>query len=154
MTVGIVGHESAKFTPATEAEARRLIRKILGARDAEGVLRFDRVVSGACHLGGIDVWAIEEATAAGLDTQEFPARQHCWSGAGGYHARNRAIAETSAVVYCLVVTAFPPTYKGERYPYCYHCQTDAHIKSGGCWTVKYAKTIGKRGHVLIIPEGR
>jgi hypothetical protein len=33
---------------------------------------------------------------------------------------------------------------------CYHCMSDTHVKSGGCWTVKYAKKIGKEGEVLVI----
>ena len=56
MKVGIVGHEAAKFTPETEHAARQIIRTLLATPDAI-------VVSGACHLGGIDVWAEEIADA-------------------------------------------------------------------------------------------
>ena len=142
ITVGIVGHEAAKFTAETEARARALIRKIL-ARTAA-----DRVVSGACRLGGIDIWAIEEATAAGVPTQEFPPASDDW--ATGFKPRNIQIAEASDVVYSLVVRALPPTYTGRRFALCYHCGTADHVKSGGCWTVKHAKAIGRRGHVLVI----
>ena len=142
MTVGIVGHEAAKFTPATEAEARRLIRKIFARTGA------DRVVSGACRLGGIDVWAIEEARAAGLATEEFPPATDDWDH--GFKPRNIQIAEASDVVYSLVVDRLPASYTGRRFPLCYHCGTAEHVKSGGCWTVKYAKQIGRRGHVLVV----
>lgn len=59
--------------------------------------------------------------------------------------------QRSGVVVCIVVTQFPEGYKGMRFPYCYHCKTNSHIKSGGCWTVKYAKEkLGKRGYIIEI----
>jgi hypothetical protein len=142
VTVGIVGHEAAKFTAETEARARTLIRRIL-ARTAA-----DRVVSGACRLGGIDIWAIQEAEAAGVPTQEFPPAVDEWDR--GFKPRNIQIAEASTVVYSIVVATLPPTYTGRRFALCYHCGTADHVKSGGCWTVKYAKQIGRRGHVIVI----
>ena len=140
--VGIVGHEAAKFTPATEAKARALIRRIL-ARTSAGL-----VVSGACRLGGIDIWAVEEATAAGIATREYPPASDDWDS--GFKPRNIQIAEASTVVYSIVVATLPASYAGRRFALCYHCGTAAHVKSGGCWTVKHAKTIGRRGHVLVV----
>lgn len=142
IVAGIVGHEAAKFTPATEAIARAVIRKILARVEPA------RVVSGACRLGGIDVWAVEEARALGVPVLEFPPAVDSW--AEGFKPRNKQIAEASTVVYSIVVDVLPPTYTGRRFRLCYHCGTDDHVKSGGCWTVKYAKAIGRRGHVLII----
>jgi len=142
VTVGIVGHESAKFTPATEAQARDWIRRIIRRTTA------DRVVSGACRLGGVDVWAIEEARALGVDTLEFPPASDDW--ATGFRPRNIEIAEASTVVYSLVVAELPASYTGRRFRLCYHCGTADHVKSGGCWTVKHAKAIGRRGHVIVI----
>jgi hypothetical protein len=142
ITVGIVGHEAAKFTAATEARARALIRRIF-ARTGAG-----RVVSGACPLGGIDVWAIEEGRAAGLAVEEFPPRVNNWPE--GFKPRNIQIAEASTVVYSIVVAELPETYTGRRFGLCYHCGTDTHVKSGGCWTVKYALQIGRRGYVIVI----
>jgi hypothetical protein len=138
--VGIVGSEGAKFTNVTEAKARAMIRElIVGA---------DKVVSGACHLGGIDVWAIEEAKARGIPTQEFPPRILQW--AGGYRERNVLIARTSTEVFCLTLRELPPEFGGMRFPYCYHCNTKEHVKSGGCWTTKYARSLGKPGTTLVI----
>jgi len=56
MNIGIVGHETAKFTAETEAKARAIIRHLLDHEGTDDVL-----VSGGCHLGGIDIWAEEEA---------------------------------------------------------------------------------------------
>lgn len=140
MYVGIVGSEAAKFTPETEAAARQLIRRSLNPGDV--------VVSGACHLGGIDIWAIEEAKALGLKTIEYPPARRTWTN--GYHMRNVQIAKRSDRVICFTVKTLPPTFTGEPFLYCYHCGTDQHVKSGGCWTVKYAKAIGKAGEVVVI----
>lgn len=142
MTVGIVGSEAAKFTPETEAKARRLIQQVLSTAT--------RVVSGACHLGGIDQWAEEEAAKLGLPFTEFRPATRQWSG--GYKERNLKIAQFSDVVYCITVKELPPNYTGTRFALCYHCGTDAHVKSGGCWTVKQAKKFGKPGQIIVIGE--
>jgi hypothetical protein len=141
MVVGIVGSEAAKFNPATEALARELIRLVLSPGD--------KVVSGACHLGGIDVWAIEEAKALGLEYQEFPPKTKEWSG---YRARNLQIARAADRVVCITVRKLPEGYKGMRFPLCYHCNTAEHVKSGGCWTVKQALKLGKAAEVLVVEE--
>lgn len=141
MVVGIVGSEAAKFTPSTEAKARALIRSCLSPGD--------KVVSGGCHLGGIDSWAIEEAKALGLEWEEFlPARRE-WSG---YKARNLKIARAADRVVCITVRKLPEGYSGMRFDLCYHCNTDQHVKSGGCWTVKKALALGKAGDVFVVEE--
>lgn len=140
--LGIVGHEKAKFTPHTEELARQAIRKLL---NAGGI---SCVISGKCHLGGIDVWAVEEAKKLGIDTIEYPPRTLKWSG--GYKERNIQIAEASDRVICVVVRKYPSDYKGMRFNYCYHCGTKEHIKSGGCWTRKYAESIGKSVETIVI----
>lgn len=138
-TIGIVGCEAAKFTPETELRAREVIRNLIS--------RFDKVVSGKCHLGGIDIWAIEEAVKAGKEWEEFPPKTYNWEG---YSARNIQIADASHTVVCLTIKILPDTYTGMRFDYCYHCKTDTHIKSGGCWTVKQAKKFGRIGYVLTV----
>ncbi len=142
MTLGIVGCEAAKFTPETEAFARNRIRKFLTEYNPT------RVVSGACHLGGVDVWAIEEAKKRGFETQEFPPAIRNW--ANGYKLRNIQIAQHSDKVTCITVKTLPEGYTGMRFSHCYHCHTDTHVKSGGCWTVKYAREIGKAGEVIVV----
>lgn len=141
MNLGIVGSERAKFTQETEDKAKRLIGKLF--------IHYGPtvVVSGNCHLGGIDRWAIDMAHAWGYDIQEHSPAHLNWTC---YKARNMEIARYSDVVICITVKKFPPNYKGMRFPYCYHCKTDEHIKSGGCWTVKYAKSIGKEGRIIVV----
>jgi len=154
MILGIVGHAADKFCPETEELARSAIR---GA-----ILHYkpDTVVSGACPMGGIDVWAIEEAKKLGVYTIEFPPMHHSWEGtktAPGFKARNQSIAEHSDVVLSLVLNEFPPNFSGRKFPFCYHHRdeqdwhkTHPHIKSGGCWTAKYARSIGKVGKTIIL----
>lgn len=140
MKIGIVGSEAAKFTSDTQEKARETIRSIIA--DAE------LVISGHCHLGGIDIWAIEEAKKLGIPTVEYPPAILQWSG--GYRERNLQIARASDIVVCITIKEFPADYTGKRFVYCYHCKTDTHIKSGGCWTVKKAELIGKETFVLAV----
>lgn len=127
--VGIVGHEGAKFTAETEAVARNIIRSLLSPGDI--------LVSGGCHLGGIDIWAEEEADKLGIQKEIHIPAKRTWEG--GYKQRNLKIADTSDIVHCIVVSKYPEGYKGMRFDYCYHCKSSDHIKSGGCWTAKRAK---------------
>jgi len=136
--VGIVGHEAKKFTPETEARARLVIRGLLQPLVGDFL---NAVVSGRSPLGGIDVWAEEEAGALGIATLIFPPRTNHW--ATGYKIRNLQIAEASDIVHCIVVRDLPPGYTGMRFPQCYHCLkggcTYPHVKSGGCWTALKCK---------------
>jgi hypothetical protein len=142
--VGIVGAEAAKFTPQTEALAREAIRRVLVDRQAT------KVISGGCHLGGIDTWAIEEgSTILGLDYEIWAPKHLRWAP-GGYKARNMIIAERSDEVVCIVVREYPPTYAGMTFPSCYHCNTEDHVKSGGCWTMHRARHLHKPGRLIII----
>lgn len=147
MRLGIVGHEAAKFTVETERKARQVIQKYLEWQEspADDV---DLVVSGGCHLGGIDIWAEEEADNANLPCLVYKPESLSWEG--GYKQRNILIAENSDRVICIVVKKLPESYQGMRFPYCYHCKTDSHIKSGGCWTARYAGKIGKPYEIIEI----
>lgn len=131
MKIGIVGHEAAKFTKSGEQQARKIIYNLLD-NNREATL-----VSGHCHLGGIDIWAEEIADMLGIAKIIFPPRTFVWST--GYKPRNIQIANTSDIVHCIVVNKLPLSYKGMRFTSCYHCGTKEHIKSGGCWTAKRAK---------------
>ena len=144
MRIGIVGAEAAKFTPAGEVAARVLIRSLITPTDI--------VVTGGCHLGGVDIWAVEEAERIGAGTEVYAPEAHSWEY---YKARNILIARNSEHVVCIAVDRLPPTF---QFPpsmkgfdgYCYHCKTDKHIKSGGCWTTKYAKKIGVYGETITV----
>jgi hypothetical protein len=148
MNIGIVGHEAKKFTPHTEAIAKELIRQLLEVPEA-------RLISGHCPLGGIDVWAEEIALTLGKPKLIFPPAVNNW--AKGYKPRNILIAEHSDIVHNILVAKYPPGFDGLRHedpktgePYCYHCHTTEHVKSGGCWTARYAQELGKEAQWHII----
>jgi hypothetical protein len=144
MNVGIVGPEQAKFTSVTEEAARKLIRDLLA--NSSSVM-----VSGHCHLGGIDIFAEEEADKLGREKIIYPPKNHNWST--GYKPRNIQIAKTSDVVNVIVLKELPSTYRGMRFAHCYHCNLP-HVKSGGCWTGHYAIKVGNDAKwFLIQPDG-
>lgn len=137
--VGIVGNEAAKFTSATEEQAREVIRILL--KDPSAVLS-----SGHCHLGGIDIYAEEEYDKLPDRSQRpdpfiYPPKTLSWEG--GYKPRNIQIAMKSHQLHNIVVEKYPEGYTGMRFNGCYHCKSTDHIKSGGCWTLNYAKKLGR-----------
>lgn len=143
--IGIVGSEAKKFTSRTEELAREVIRNLFISTHAT------LVVSGACHLGGVDRFAIEEAEKCDLAIKEFPPRDFNWDT--GYRPRNILIAKRSQEVYCITVDTLPVGYDGMRFAICYHCRTSSHVKSGGCWTVKYAREkLGRKTGVYVVSQ--
>lgn len=146
--LGIVGSEGAKFTQEGEVRAREAIRSLFNQYDVS------TVVSGHCHLGGIDIWAEEEALALGLKTEIYPPRELNWSN--GYKPRNLQIAHNSDIVVCITVDTLPASFTGMKFPKgCYHCtklgrDPLSHIKSGGCYTVAQAMKKSKEGVWVII----
>jgi hypothetical protein len=139
--VGVVGAEARKFLPVWETWARRrILESITGAR---------LVVSGRSPLGGIDLWAIEEAQKLGIPTKEFPPETNNWAG---FKARNVQIAEASDIVICIAVRKYHHLYRGRRFDLCYHCKSKTHVKSGGCWTMHLAQKLGKEGRLIIVGE--
>lgn len=145
MIVGIVGVEQAKFTPETEARARAYIRRLVEHPQCTGV------TSGECHLGGVDIYAHEIADEVGKPFIPHPPKNYTWST--GYKPRNLLIARDADLLVCITVKELPPTYTGMRFPGgCYHCGTppEAHIKSGGCWTMREAAKMGKRTKLVVI----
>jgi len=135
MRLGIVGHAADKFTQ----ETRSLALDAIAAACIRH--RATLVVSGGCHLGGVDIWAEEVAAALGIPTLVHRPRVRAWGAPGGYKERNLKIAEDSDLVLVVVVRELPPGYAGLEASSCYHCRArnPAHVRSGGCWTAWRAK---------------
>lgn len=144
MIIGIVGSEAAKFTEATENCAKALIVELL---TRPGVTGYS---SGHCHLGGIDIWTEEIGDALELTSLIYPPKSRYWEW---YKVRNIQIAKASTEVHCITLRELPSSYHGMKFKLCYHCGTDSHVKSGGCWTAKYAQRIGKPAYWHVIGDG-
>lgn len=142
MKVGIVGSEGVKFTERTEARARKIIHRLLNRPEVS------HVVSGGCHLGGIDIWAAEAGKELGKKIIEHRPKSLNWSN--GYAPRNLLIARDSDEIYCITLEKLPAHYTGMVFNLCYHCGSANHVKSGGCWTVKKAVAMGKPGKIIVI----
>lgn len=136
MILGIVGPEAAKWTVAGETSARNIIRAYLTTGKYAGV------TSGACHLGGVDIWAREETTRRGIFFKEYPPKDHGWHW---YKQRNQAIARLADEVICITPVLLLDGSRG----WCKHCR-EHHVSSGGCWTVRYADRIGKKHDVIEV----
>lgn len=136
MRVGIVGHEQAKFTPATERAARALLSEALD------ILGPTTILSGHCPLGGVDIWAEEIAAERGVPMIVHAPKTLTWSGPFGYKARNLAIARGSDLVICVALRELPRSFAGPRFEACYHCagRNPPHVKGGGCWTAWRCKS--------------
>lgn len=140
MRIGIVGNGSDKFTEKGEAEAREAIRRILQGASF--------MVSGHSPVGGIDIWAEEEAKALGIPLDLKVPEINQWDPPGGYgyKARNLDIAKHSNVVVVILADVYPEEYTGRRFKVCYHHRgheyngitPENHVKSGGCWTGRKA----------------
>lgn len=135
MKVGIIGNAADKFTELTGQSAKVVIRRLLNPGDI--------LVSGGCHLGGVDIWAEEIAKLFGCYDPDYIHLPKIRRWEGGYKQRNLKIARDSDILHVIVVTEYPPEYRGRRFTYCYHCDADDHIKSGACWTGKKATKLGK-----------
>ena len=153
--IGIVGSGYNKFDNVSKVTAieavKEIVKRHVGAE----------IVSGGSHLGGIDTWADCAALQFGRvmnvkkpDTLEWnPPEKY------GYRARNIDIAVESDELYVIVPESYPDTYRGTRYPSCYHCEKHPgkipkHIKSGGCWTGWYAHYAGKNVTWIVIKGDR
>jgi hypothetical protein len=148
MIVGIVGSEEVKFTELGKQNALHYIRQIVADPEVT------EVVSGGCHLGGIDIWAEEIAKEYNKKMTVFLPTGHYWST--GFKPRNEKIANKSDIVYCITVDKLPENYNGMKFDLCYHCERNSvisypdHVKSGGCWTMYYAIDHGKKGKLIVV----
>lgn len=152
--IGIVGHGSNKFDQRTRRIAENLIISLI----EDSLSKFDEVIiiSGHSPVGGIDIWAEEQAEQYGLKTEIKTPKQNIWDAEYGYKQRNLDIANCSDEVHIILVAKYPDNYKGQRFEECYHCakhkenKIAKHVKSGGCWTGWEAVKAGKQVFFHVI----
>lgn len=135
------------------------------------------MISGHCPKGGVDIWAEEIADRLGIQKEIYPAEANQWEDKitevydslvpisrrvveKGYRSRNIQIAEACDVLYCIVPkTANVDEERGDLKEYysttdkkrgCIHCKILGHPTNGGCWTLSYAKRLGKETYLVVI----
>ena len=162
--IGIVGTQELKWTQINKDKAKAEILGLL----LDFKSRFETVlVSGHCQKGGVDIWAEEIADKLGIKKEIYPAVVEQWNDEIreegsifdeqmfivkriGYKSRNIKIAETCDILYCIVPQTYVDTGPSAESDHCKHCQIFGHPSNGGCWTMKYAKKLGKETHLVVI----
>jgi len=87
----------------------------------------DILVSGGCPFRGVDIWAEEVASEMRIEQAIFLPKTNNWSG---YKARNIRIARECDMLYDI--------------------EPKGRVRSGGIWTMNYAKDIGKDVKQIIL----
>lgn len=112
--------------------------------------------------GGVDTETEIIATKLGAKTEIYPAPAMRWEDkvlfenefhkaiAKGYHSRNIQIAEVCDGLYCIVPESYVDTGPSAESDYCRHCKMYGHPTNGGCYTLQYAKKLGKETHLVVI----
>lgn len=127
MKIAIVG--TSKLTDFEKIRASLKITQLLNYGDI--------LISGGAD--GIDSLAHKISVELDMKSEIYYPEIHNWLG---YRKRNIIIAESCDKLYCIT-----SNMKSEK---CYHCN-DWHERTGGCWTMKYAKGLGKPTELIIIP---
>lgn len=143
--IGFVGHGRDKFDAKAVGEAQGIIIGLI-----QSYKEPITIVSGHSPVGGIDIWAEEIAGILKLPTDIKAPKTFSWDGEDGFKARNIKIALESDELHIILATNYPAGYHGMKFSSCYHCNTTEHIKSGACWTRKYAERLGKKTFVHLI----
>jgi predicted Rossmann fold nucleotide-binding protein DprA/Smf involved in DNA uptake len=138
--VGIIGNGKDKFTALGKQRALEVIRGLIGPNVV--------VVSGHSPVGGIDIWAEDEAKKQGVEMMIFAPAKQKWDG--GYKQRNMEIAKKSSELHVIVVEAYPEDYVGRRDFQCYHCfdNRPRHVRSGACWVARIFTEMHPERHVV------
>lgn len=130
MIIAIVG--TSHLTSIEEMKAEKEIRDIIMNRHSGN----DHIVTGDAN--GIDEIVRDITDKMNIDSTRFKSKDKRWKE---YKKRNTKIAKFADYVYSITTKT-----KDEK---CYHCNLD-HQRTGGCWTLKHAKELGKDGEVVII----
>ena len=156
MRIGIIGHAADKFTPETEKEAKQIIKSLLEDAKSKGETI---LISGHCHLGGVDIFAEEEAIRQNIPMELKIPKTLSWGAKYGFRARNIDIAKCSDTLHIIAVAKYRDDYRGSRFKTCYHCKNGKgtlvpHIKGGACWTALRAQEMGKNvvWHIIGVPD--
>jgi len=133
MKVAIVG--ASKLSENEEADTRKYCGLILNQMIRE--YGDDELIFISGGANGVDSIAETTARGLGIECEIHKPVEKNWDA---YKVRNLKIAESCDILYCL-----PTKVKLEP---CYHCESKDHERTGGCWTMKQAKTLKKEIHLV------
>jgi len=171
MKVAIVGPDESKWSADLKRKAKNIITTLLAKHafretvkklpyaDTSMEIDWSKIVlvSGHCPKGGVDIWAKEIANELGIKKEIYAPEVHQWDDSilkiplgtkepakifKGYKSRNIQIAKACDVLYCIVPHIPSAT--------CRHCKVEGHPTNGGCWTMNYAKKLGKEIHLEVV----
>ena len=146
--IGIVGSSEEYWTPKQKPKAKKYIRNLFLWYIQRYKLKLEISMpigcSGRCKYGGPDIWMEEICDELGLDTIIHPPKKEKWYY---YKRRNRKIAKSSTKLYDI-----EPQVKREpskKFPL-NKATGKVYRRSGGTWTLEYAKDKGKNVELVII----
>lgn len=136
--IAIVGN--SKLEPD---EQRRIVKAIdITLKYLKDNYHSIEIVSGGAD--GVDTLAIIKAKEYGFRVKKIKPDVQDWNKRGGFKDRNLEIVE-----YCDKVLCFTPKIEQGDKQQCYHCM-QLHKKTAGCWTLKQAWEVGKKGERIIV----
>ena len=138
MKIAIVG--SSHLSEGEEYTARQFSGRILNEaiKDCAPDMLGGELILVSGGAKGVDSIAEEVAKQLRIKTIIHKPLTKFWEN--GYKPRNIKIAQDCDILYC-----FPTAFKTTA---CYHCKTDKHEVTGGCWTMNYAKSLNKKTHLI------
>jgi hypothetical protein len=157
--VGIVGADERFMNDFQKGKARELVISIL----TRYMTDYDLVEfkSGRSPRKGIDIISeavVDELAAAGKNITKdadgkkdggiFPPSEghdhwHCAAAdCMGFKRRNMMVGNNCDYLHNIVLPMIGA--------YCYHCDLKGHRRSGGCYTLKYTKSIGRQVYMHVI----
>lgn len=167
MKIAIVGARESKWTKSQKKKVKDEIEQILfryGGRVSYKVgFEFGHLtfISGHCPKGGVDIWAEEIADELEISKiifkpeinywEDFPSTSGSHKLLKGFRTRNMEIAKECDILYCLVPKRLvgKPIFLNKDLT-CIHCNLNGHPTNGGCWTMNYAKKLGKKTFLIEI----
>ncbi len=132
--IAIVG--SSKLDEYQLKDALSILQTELNYRDGHN---YTEIITGDAK--GIDELARRfTGLFTNLGLTICPCKNKEWEP-NGFKERNIKIANSCDELICIA-----SHYKTEK---CYHCKDD-HQRTGGCWTMKYAKKLGKPTRLYVV----
>jgi|SRR6185437_15871802 len=139
--LAIVG--TSHLSEVEEMDARKRIalgiKNVIKSIQDGGKGEILHIITGDAN--GIDTIAKQVANGLDIPVKAYVSGTKSWDGPDGFKARNEYIAKECSGLICISTKM--------KHTDCYHCD-GGHERTGGCWTMQYAKSLGKPTKLVII----